>query len=56
MQAIPSGWFGVTREVRQYLRYPREAIGTGGRYRLRLSMESGESRTIAILAEKPSVA
>jgi hypothetical protein len=46
----------VTTEVPQHLRSPCKAIQTEGRCRLRLPMEASESRTIAILAERPSVA
>src|SRR6201987_23197 len=46
----------VTSEVPQRFLSRCEAIETEGRCRLRLSMEASESRTIAILAEKPSVA
>src|SRR5260370_17325256 len=54
--ALQSGRSRVTTEVPQHLRSPCKAIETEGRCRLRLPMEASESRTIAILAEKPSVA
>jgi len=46
----------VTSEVPQRFQSQCEAIETEGRCRLSLPMEASESRTIAILAEKPSVA
>src|SRR5580704_4136 len=46
----------VTSEVPQRFRSQCEAIETEGRCRLRLPMEASEPKTIAILAEKPSVA
>jgi hypothetical protein len=47
---------GVTTGVPLHLGTHYEAIKTEGRCRLRVPMEASESRTIAILAEKPSVA
>ena len=52
----PQCRFTMTIEVPQHLRSQCEAIEREGRCRLRLPMEASESRTIAILAEKPSVA
>ena len=46
----------MTSKVLQHLRCQCEAIETEDRCRLNLPMEASESRTIAILAEKPSVA
>src|ERR1035438_5726464 len=54
--ALQGGRSRVTTEVPQHLRSPCKAIQIGGRCRLRLPMEASESKTIAILAEKPSVA
>src|SRR5206468_11489815 len=51
-----SGRFRVTTEVPQHLGSQCGAIETERRCRLRLPMEASESRTIAILAEKLSVA
>ena len=45
-----------TTGVLQHSRSQCEAIQTEGRCRLRLPMEASKSKTIAILAEKPSVA
>src|SRR6476646_10739383 len=53
---IGCGKLRVTSEVPQRFRPQCEVIETEGRCRLRLPMEASESRTIAILAEKPSVA
>ena len=46
----------MTIEVPQELRFQCEAIETEGRCRLSLPMKASESSTIAVLAEKPSVA
>src|ERR1017187_4311522 len=53
---LQSGGFKVTTELPQHLRSQREAIEAGARCRLRVPMKASESRNIAILAEKPSVA
>ena len=53
---LQSGGFKVTTEFPQHLRSQREAIEAGARCRLRVPMKASESRNIAILAEKPSVA
>src|SRR5260370_8570211 len=47
---------GNPKEVPQYSGYQWEAKKTEGRFTLGFTMEATESRTIAILAEKPSVA
>ena len=56
LAVLQSGRFRVTSKVLQHLRCQCEAIETEDRCRLNLPMEASESRTIAILAEKPSVA